>query len=117
MTLTEFKSLAYEGIVIECLTTQQRREVLELFEECGFNLGRATRVYIFPDGDGSTTYMHPAFNPDESRVCCYKKFERAAEDVTNAIRYEDVRSLIENLPPLDDRSEAEFASAFVSLLS
>lgn len=116
MTLSKFKDMANEGIVIECLTTQQRREVLELFEENGFPVGSATRAYMRPEGDRNTTYMHPAFKPDESLVCCYRKFGRAAEDVANAIRYEDVQALIENPLPLDDRNDVEFASDFASLL-
>lgn len=79
MTLSEFKDMANEGIVIECLTTQQRRKVLELFEENGFPVGSATRAYMRPEGDRNITYMHPAFKPDESLVCCYRKFGQAAE--------------------------------------
>jgi len=116
MTLSEFKDMANEGIVIECLTTQQRREVLEFFEENGFPVGPATRAYMRPEGDRNTTYMHPALKPDESRVCCYREFGRAAEDVVNAIRYEDVRILIENPLPLDSRRDAEFSNDFASLL-
>lgn len=116
MTLSEFKDMANEGIVIECLTTQQRRKVLELFEENGFPVGSATRAYMRPEGDRNITYMHPAFKPDESLVCCYRKFGQVAEDVVNAIRYEDVQALIENPLPLDDRNDVEFANDFASLL-
>lgn len=116
MTSSEFKEMASEGLVVECLTTQQRREVLELFEEHGFVIGSATKAYIRPEGDRRTEYMHPAFSPEDSCVCCYREFSRASEDLEYAVRYEDVRSLIENPPPLDDRSDAEFASDFASLL-
>lgn len=116
MTLSEFKDMANEGIVIECSTTQQRREVLELFEENGFPVGSATRTYMRPEGDRNTAYMHPAFKPGRFIVCCYREFDRAAEDVANAIRYKDVQALIENPLPLDDRSDTEFASDFASLL-
>lgn len=116
MTSNEFRDMANEGIVIECLTTQQRREVLELFEENGFPIGSATKAYMRPEADRNTMYMHPALKPDESYVCCYREFSQASEDVVNAVRYEDVRSLIENPAPLDDRSDAEFASDFASLL-
>ena len=39
-----------------------------------------------------------------------------AEDVVNAIRYEDVQALIESPLPLDDRNDVEFANDFASLL-
>lgn len=116
MTSNEFRDMANEGIVIECLTAQQRREVLELFEENGFPIGSATKAYMRPEGDRNTVYMHPALKPDESCVCCYREFGRASEDVANAVRYEDVRCLIENTSPLDDRSDTEFANDFASLL-
>lgn len=116
MTSNEFRDMANKGIVIECLTTQQRREVLELFEENGFAIGPATKTYMCPEGDSNTAYMHPAFKPDESFVCCYRNFIYISERMANAIRYEDVRNLIENSPPLDERSDAEFASDFASLL-
>lgn len=116
MTSNEFKDMANEGIVIECLTTQQRREVLELFEQNGFAIGSATKTYMRPEGDRSTLFMHPAFNPDNPLVCCYREFGQASKYVVNAVRYEDVRNLIEDSSPLDDRSDTEFANDFVSPL-
>ncbi len=38
------------------------------------------------------------------------------EFVANAIKYDDIKDIIENPPPLDDRSYAEFVSDFASLL-
>lgn len=36
MTLDQFRDMASEGLVVECLTVQERRNTLELFEEAGF---------------------------------------------------------------------------------
>lgn len=36
--------------------------------------------------------------------------------VSNAIKYNDVKDIIENPLPLDNRSDAEFANEFASLL-
>ena len=44
MTLDQFRDMASEGLVVECLTVQERRNTLELFEEAaytGLNLPHA----------------------------------------------------------------------------
>lgn len=60
--------------------------------------------------------MHPAFRPSKGRVTCFRSVSGAMEFIANAIKYDDVKDIIENPPPLDDRSDAEFASDFASLL-
>lgn len=116
MTLAEFRDIADRGVIVECSNTAQRRSVLELFEEYGFYIGLTTREYLRPDKDRDTTFMHPAFRPSKGRVTCFRSVAGAKEFIANAIKYDDIKDIIENPPPLDDRSDAEFASDFASLL-
>lgn len=116
MTFDQFCSMAREGVAVQCRTAKERKEVLELFDECGFRIGSATMSYMRPDGERNITYMHPVYQPKEDIVCCYKHFEIARCNVSHGIRYEDVRNLIENPPKIDERSDAEFANDFVSLM-
>lgn len=116
MTLAEFRDIADRGVVVECLNVAQRKNVLELFDECGYHIGLSTREYLQPGGDRSTMFMHPAFRPSKSRVSCFRSISGAMEYVANMIKYADVKDIIENPPPLDDRSDAEFAEDLASLL-
>lgn len=116
MTLDEFLKLAYNGVVIECQNIQQRKEVLELFIECGFEIGLASQSYL-NSKYRNATFMHPSFTPTRGCVACYTNFKSAIAQVGNGIRYEDVRSLIENPPRIDERSDEEFIAAFSELIS
>lgn len=116
MTLAEFQDIADRGVVVECLNAVQRKNVLELFEECGYCIGPASREYLCPDRGGDTVFMHPAFRPTKSRVSCFRSVSGAMGFVSNAIKYNDVKDIIENPLPLDNRSDAEFANEFASLL-
>lgn len=118
MTLDQFRDMASEGLVVECQTVQERRNVLELFDEAGIKISDTTQrhLWVTAERDSDTTYMHPGTDPGERNVTCYRDFERAKRDIEWAIPYSDVQDLIENPTPLDDRSDAEFASDFASLL-
>lgn len=114
MTLAEFRDIADRGIIVECFNITQRKNVLELFEDCGYRINFASRGYL--DSDTDTVFLHPAFRPSKGRVTCFRSIPGAMEFVANAIKYDDIKDIIENPPPLDDRSYAEFVSDFVSLL-
>ena len=116
MTLDEFQKCASEGLVVECKTAQQRRDVLELFEESGFFLSPETKKYFRPESSANVTYMHPGYIPRKNCVTCYRNFEAAIESMKYGVRYEEIRDIIENPPPLDCRSDAEFANDFASLM-
>lgn len=118
MTLDQFRDMASEGLVVECLTVQERRNVLELFEDAGVPISSTSRDHLLvaAEDDHDTTYMHPGIEPDEGYVSCYRSFERAKRSIEHSISYNDVQDLIENPLPLDDRSDVEFASDFASLL-
>ena len=116
MTLAKFRDIADRGVIVECLNVAQRKNVLELFEECGYHIGFASQDYLRPGGDRDATFIHPAFRPSKGRVTCFRSVSGSMEFIANAIKYDDVKDIIENPPPLDDRSDAEFASDFASLL-
>ena len=118
MTLDQFRDMASEGLVVECLTVQERRNTLELFEEAGFKISNTSKEHLLiaAEEDYDTEYLHPGINPSRRYVTCYRYFERAKSDIGQAISYGDIQDLVENSSPLDDRSDAEFASDFASLL-
>lgn len=118
MTLDQFRDMASEGLVVECLTVQERRNTLELFEEAGFKISNTSKEHLLiaAEEDYETEYMHPGINPGRRYVTCYRYFERAKSDIGQAVSYGDIQDLVENPSPLDDRSDAEFASDFASLL-
>lgn len=120
MTLEEFLDVARGkyGVVVGCQTAAQRRDVLELFEENGFRIGSVSRKYLQPGGDAHTTYMCPAYLPSRSMVVCYMTSEGAIKggDVGFAVEYDDIRDIIENPLPLDDRDDTEFATDFELLM-
>jgi len=117
MTVDEFRELASEGVVVECSNLKQRREVIELFKECGYALNPATQSYLTPEGSHfSTVYMHPGFRPSRDCVSCFKTIVGAKDFVAHAIQYEDVRNIIEHPPMLDERSDTEFAREFAALM-
>lgn len=118
MTLAQFRDMASEGLVVECLTVQERRNTLELFEEVGIRISNTSREHLLvaAEEDYDTTYMHPGINPGRRYATCYRYFGRAKIDMRHAVSYGDIQDLIENPTPLDDRSDAEFASDFASLL-
>lgn len=118
MELEQFRDMALESIVVRCDTVQERRNVLELFEGLGFEIGSASMEHLFVEAeeDDDTEYMHPGFSPKNRYVSCYRYFERAKDDVEHAISYEDIQNLIESPPPLDERSDAEFEEDFAALL-
>ena len=118
MTLDQFRDMASEGLVVECLTVQERRNTLELFEEAGFKISNTSKEHLLiaAEEDYDTEYMHPGINPGRRYVTCYRYFERAKSDIGQAVSYGDIQDLVENSSPLDDRSDAEFASDFASLL-
>ena len=45
MTLAEFRDIADRGVIVECLNVAQRKNVLELFEECGYHISFASQVW------------------------------------------------------------------------
>ena len=112
MTLDQFRDMASEGLVVECLTVQERRNTLELFEEVGIRISNTSREHLLvaAEEDYDTTYMHPGIDPGN------RYFERAKIDMRHAVSYDDIQDLIENPAPLDDRSDVEFAKDFASLL-
>lgn len=119
MTLDQFRDMAFEGLVVECLTTQERRDVLELFEKAGVQVSGPSRNHLLVEAeeDYDTTYMHPGVEPDDGYVSCFRSFERAKRDMKHAISYGNIQDLIEDSSsPLDNRSDAEFASDFASLI-
>lgn len=118
MTLDQFRDMASEGLVVECLTVQERRNTLELFEEAGIRISDTSRDHLLvaAEDDHDTIYMHPGVRPDGQQVTCFRDFVRAKREVGRAIYYRNIRNLIENPPPLDNRSDTEFASDFASLL-
>ena len=118
MTFDQFFKMAVEGLVVKCSTVRERRNVLELFEECGFKISIASRKHLQGPAkeDSDITYMHPGFNPVNQQVSCFRSFERAKTEMRHAISYNDIQDTIENPPPLDDRSDTEFANDFASLL-
>lgn len=115
MTLNEFVELAHKGVVIECQNLQQRKDVLELFIECGFEIGVASQAYLNPQYR-DVTYMHPSFNPNRKYVACYTTFATAVQNIGNGIRYEDIRSLIGETQKIDERNDEEFQEAFLELM-
>lgn len=115
MTANDFLELAQKGVVIECQNMQQRREVLELFIEYGFEIGSASRAYLNPQYC-DVTFMHPSFNPSHGRVACYTTFATAVQSVGNGLRYEDIRNLIEGVYKIDERNDEEFNEAFSILM-
>ena len=118
MTLDQFRDMASEGLVVECLTVQERRNTLELFEEVVIRISNTSREHLLvaAEEDYDTTYMHPGIDPGRRYVACYRYFERAKIDMRHAVSYDDIQDLIENPAPLDDRSDVEFAKDFASLL-
>lgn len=118
MTLDQFRDMASEGLVVECSTVQERRNTLELFEEAGITISDTSRdhLLVVAEDDYDTAYMHPGIRPGGRYVTCFRNFERAKIEIGQAISYSDVQDLIENPTLLDDRSDAEFASDFASLL-
>lgn len=116
MTFDEFRDIATEGLAVRCHTTQQRRDIIQLFDDCGFFIGDETRRHLDNTNDNDTTYMHPSYIPSRGYVTCYRDFETAIIYVKHGVDYEEVRSLIENSSPIDDRSDAEFARDFALLL-
>lgn len=118
MTFDQFRDMVLEGLVVECDTVQERRNVLELFKELGYGIGSASMEHLLVEAedDYDTEYMHPGFDPSNQYASCYRNFERAKRDMMHAISYDNIRELIENPTPLDDRSDTEFANDFASLL-
>lgn len=118
MTSDQFRDMALKGLVVECVTVQERRNTLELFKELGFEIGPASMEHLLVEAeeDYDTEYMHPGFKPYNGRVSCFRYFEHAKEDVQHAISYKDIQNLVENPPPIDDRSDDEFVSDLASLL-
>ncbi len=117
MTLAEFQDIATEGVVVECITKQQRKSVLELFDENGFRIGSASRVHLgVSEKDFDTEYMHPGYEPHRGYVSCYRNFERVKSYIGHGIKYDDIKDAIENPQPLDKRNDAEFADDFAALM-
>lgn len=118
MTFDQFRDMASEGLVVECLTVQERRNTLELFEEAGVKISSISREHLLvaAEEDCDTTYMHPGIMPGRRYVTCYRHFERAKIDIRHAVSYDDIQDLIEGPALLDDRNDAEFAKDFASLL-
>lgn len=116
MTIVEFERLAHEGLVVQCQTPQQRREILELFDNCGFVIGANSKKHLLPNGDRDVRFMHPGTNSMGAYITCYRNFELAKEDVVHAISYEDICNLIGSPPKIDERSDAEFAEDFSLLM-
>ena len=118
MTLNQFRDMASEGLVVECLTVQERRNTLELFEEAGVKIRSTSKKHLLvtAEEDYDTTYMHPGIEPGKRQyVTCFRNFERAKRDIGQAVSYSDIQDLIENPSPLGNRSDAEFANDFASL--
>ena len=116
MTLAEFRDIADRGVIVECFDAAQRKNVLELFEDCGYRIGFTSRSHLDSDADTDAVFLHPAFRPSKGCITCFRSVPGAMEFIANAIKYDDVKDIIENPPPLDDRSDTEFANDFASLL-
>lgn len=101
-----------DGCRIKCDTVEQRRAVLDFFDEQGIKLGANTRRHldIPAEWDTDREYMHPGY----SRVFEHINLSSKPD---NYIEYEQVKSVVESTPKtLDDRSDAEFAKDFALLL-
>lgn len=118
MTLDQFRDMALEGLIVECHTVQERRDTLELFEVAGLEISGPTMEHLLvaAEDDYDTGYMHPGISRGRRYVTCYKYFERAKIDVMHAVSYNDIQDLIESPSMLDERSDAEFAEDFASLI-
>lgn len=103
MNFDEFR----DRLAVRCHTTQQRRDIIQLFGDCGLFISNSSN---------NTTYIHPSYIPSRGYGTCHGDFETAITCVKHGIDYEEVRSLIENQSPIDDRSDAEFARDFALLL-
>lgn len=101
------------GYRIKCDTVEQRRAVLEFFDEQGIRIGPATRNHLkIPvENDVDTEYMYPGYNEDAGHLSLWR--------VTNnsTIEYERIEDIVEGpSEPLDNRNDAEFAKDFALLL-
>lgn len=117
MTFDQFRDMASEGIVVKCDTVQERRNVLELFKELGFEIGSASMEHLLveAENDYDTEYIHPGFLPSMRHVSCYRNYG-SKTGARYKILYDDIRELSETPEPLDTRSKDEFLSDFTLLL-
>ncbi len=118
MTFSQFEELANNGVIVECKTVLQRRNVLELFQEMGFEAGAASKAHLVLDveEDKDTRFMHPGVNANSRRVSCYRKFDEARSTIGHGVYYQDIANLAENPRLLDDRSDEEFLKDFALLI-
>ena len=51
MTSDQFRDMALKGLVVECVTVQERRNTLELFKELGFEIGPASMEHLLVEAE------------------------------------------------------------------
>lgn len=101
------------GYRIKCETVEQRRAVLEFFDERGVPISTTTKSHlrIPAERDTDREYMFPGYNDTFHNISLW----RVLNDHT--VEYEQIENIIEGPPEiLDDRSDAEFAKDFSLLL-
>lgn len=98
---------------VKCDTTEQRRAVLEFFDEQCIRIGSVTRrqhLETPPEHDMDTRYMFLGFDDDVNCITLWT--------IPNGstIEYEQIEEIVEgHTKPLDDRNDAEFAEDFALL--
>lgn len=112
MTPEEFIEKIANGARIKCDTIQQRRTVLEFFDERGFSIGPNTRemyLEIPVEQDRDSSYMHPGYDRHREYIVVY------SSTFGSQIKYEDIADIVEISLPLDNRSDADFERDFALL--
>lgn len=119
MTLKQFCEMARDsGLVVRCSTVYERRNVLELFEEAGFPISSVSSRHLLVEAgeDDDDEYMHPGYDANKGYTSCFRSFDIATQCQTrHGVSYDDVRNLIEDPLPIDNRNDAEFAEDFAAL--